>query len=74
MRNIKDEIDASWFASNPDAEHQIIHRKFRAQASWMMIDLPRLPSIYKELLIEGGLLRTAETIGRASMIAETRQH
>ena len=73
MRDIKDKIDASWFASSPDTEHQRIHRKFRAQASWMMIDLPRLPSFSKYLLIEGRLLKTAETIDHARMIAEFRQ-
>ena len=32
MRNIRDEVDASWFTSDPDAEHERIHKRFREQA------------------------------------------
>ena len=27
MRNINDEVDASWFTADPNAEHSIIHKK-----------------------------------------------
>ena len=43
MRNIKDEVDASWFTSDPDAEHERIHKRFREQADWMLVDVPQLP-------------------------------
>ena len=65
MRNIKDEVDASWFAPDPDAEHNIFHGKFRAQASWMMVDVPRLSSINKDILTDGERLETVKTIGHA---------
>ena len=52
MRDIKDKIDASWFAVSPDTEQQRIHRKFKEQSHWMMVDLPRLTAIYKEMLEE----------------------
>ena len=31
MRNIKDEVDASWFTSDPDAERERIHKRSREQ-------------------------------------------
>ena len=73
MRNIKDEVDASWFTSDPDTEHRLIHTKFKAQASWMMVDVSRISSVYKDLLIEKGLLEKARVIRDASTIAEYRQ-
>ena len=45
MRNIKDEVDASWFTPDPDAEHKRIHNKFRAQADWMLVSVPQLPHL-----------------------------
>ena len=73
MRNIKNEVDASWFTSDPDAEHRIIHKTFKAQASWMLVDVPPIPSVYKDLLIDKRLLEKAKTIHEARVIAEYRQ-
>ena len=40
MRDIKERIDASWYSANPDVEQMRIHQRFKAQAHWMMVDLP----------------------------------
>ena len=71
MRDIQEHIDASWFT---DINQQKIHKKFKEQAPWMMVDLARLPNICTEILKgETNLLQTAEIIGKARMVAEIRQ-
>ena len=50
MRDIKEKIDASWYSANPDIEQMRIHQRLKAQAQWMMVDLPNLPKRYIEIL------------------------
>ena len=73
MRNIKDEVDASWFTSDPDAEHKRIHKKFRAQADWMLVNVPQLPHLYEDIQTRQNTMARAKTLFEARMIAEFRQ-
>ena len=56
MRHIKDEVDASWFTSDPDAENKRIHERLRAQADWMLVNVPQLPHLYEELLSSNDMI------------------
>ena len=73
MRNIRDEVDASWFTSDPDAGHKRIHKKLRAQADWMLVNVPQLPQFYKDTLTRKGMYSRAKSIFDARRIADFRQ-
>ena len=73
MRNINNEVDASWFTSDPDAEQERIHKRFTQQADCMLVNVPTITQFYRETLDRKGMYWTAKAIFDARMVAEFRQ-